>query len=139
MEKHFELANGEFEEQFANCTLDPALFTHEAHLRLAWIHIAQYGPDAAIDNICDQIMAFDNTHGKGDKFNRTVTVAAVMAVYHFMKKSCADSFEIFMAAHPELKTNFKELLSTHYSFDLFNNEKARTEFVEPDLEPFPVY
>jgi hypothetical protein len=43
MEALHQLSNREFEEQFSNMHLDPALFTHKAHLRLAWIHISRYG------------------------------------------------------------------------------------------------
>lgn len=40
MKTHHQLNDQQFEEQFQNCTFDPTLFTHEAHLRLAWIHKA---------------------------------------------------------------------------------------------------
>jgi hypothetical protein len=38
MEKHLELTDLEFEANFKNCSLNPDIFSHEAHLRLAWIH-----------------------------------------------------------------------------------------------------
>ena len=136
MEAHFNLTNEEFESQFRDCTLDPTLFTHEAHLRLAWIHLIKYGEEQAILNVCEQILAFDNTHGKEDKYNHTLTIAAVKAVAHFMRTSCADNFEILMAANPELKTNFKGLLASHYSINLFETEEARVRYLEPDLSPF---
>ena len=37
MEQHYTLTDNEFEKQFQTSSLDPAIFTHEAHLRLAWI------------------------------------------------------------------------------------------------------
>ena len=43
IEKHYQLSDEEFEQQFQNCLLSPVLFTHEAHLRLAFIHILKYG------------------------------------------------------------------------------------------------
>ncbi len=43
MEEHFYLTDIQFERQFANCSLNPELFSHEAHLRLAWLHISKYG------------------------------------------------------------------------------------------------
>lgn len=56
---HFDLSDEEFEEEFADCILNLSLFTHEAHLRLAYIHIKKYGQVMAVENICSQIKAFD--------------------------------------------------------------------------------
>ena len=41
MNSHSELSDELFEEQFQNCQLNPALTNHEAHLRIAWIHITK--------------------------------------------------------------------------------------------------
>jgi hypothetical protein len=43
MNSPFKLRDELFEKQFQNCQFNPALFNHEAHLRLAWIHITKYG------------------------------------------------------------------------------------------------
>ena len=136
MNSHFELSNTELEEQFKNCTLDPNLFGHEAHLRLAWIHIEKYGVDKAIENLCHDIKSFAESIGAKTKFNKTVTVAAVRAVHHFILRSGSEDFQTFIAENKELKTDFKRLISSHYSTDIFNSEKASLEFLEPELLPF---
>ena len=53
-----------FEAAFQNASLDPALFSHKAHLRLAWIHITQ----------------------DGTNYNETVTVAAVFNDEHVRQR-----------------------------------------------------
>ena len=58
MATHYQLTDSEFESAFREGTLSPALFDHEAHLRLAWIHLRTYGLDQAISNICSQLKAF---------------------------------------------------------------------------------
>jgi hypothetical protein len=136
MEKHFEFTDEDFEQQFSNATLNPTVFTHEAHLRLAWIHIRKYGIFSAIENICNQLQNYVASLGASDKYNKTVTMAAVKAVYHFMLKSKADDFQVFISENQRLKTNFKELLNTHYSTDIFKSAKAKKEFLEPELLPF---
>lgn len=136
MESHYSLSDREFEIQFKNTSLDPKLFTHEAHLRLAWIHVNRYGVGQAAENISHQIARFDRKFGDGTKFNKTVTIAAVKAVAHFINKSRAGNFKDFIREFPRLKSNFKDLISQHYSFNIFVNEKARHTFVEPDLLPF---
>jgi hypothetical protein len=136
MERHFEFSDDDFEQQFSISVLSPTIFTHEAHLRLAWIHIRKYGIQTAIENICEQLQNYVVSLGAKDKYNKTVTIAAVKAVYHFMLKSKADNFQVFISENQKLKTNFKELLNTHYSTDIFKSTKAKKEFLEPELLPF---
>lgn len=136
MQDHFIFSDEAFEKAFENKTLAPHFFDHEAHLRLAYIHIQKYGIDQAIQNMCTQIKAYAESLGAYDKFHKTVTVAAVKAVYHFMLKTETDNFKEFIHENPRLKTNFMDLLSQHYGIDLFNNEQARLSFLQPDLLPF---
>ncbi len=138
MEKHYQLSDEAFEKQFEDLSLEPSLFTHEAHLRLAWIHIRKHGVRNAIDNITKQIKAFATYHGDADKYNETVTVAAVRTVYHFILKSSTHTFSEFIKENPRLKFDFKHLLDSHYSFDLFESSTAKTSFLEPDLVPYDV-
>ena len=136
MEKHYQLSDSEFEQQFSTLTLDPEIFSHEAHLRLAWIYISKYGVEEALDRVGSQIHTFASHHGDSKKFHVTVTGAAVRAVYHFMLKSRSNSFAGFIAEFPQLKTSFRDLLDSHYSVDIFKSEKARKEWLDPDIEPF---
>jgi hypothetical protein len=133
---HFQLSDNEFEQQFAGCELDPELFSHEAHLRLAWIHIQNYGVDKAIENISTQLKRYTAHVNAAAKFNKTVTIAAVYAVHHFMKKNPSTDFAGFINTNPQLKYNFRSLIQTHYSQDVFNEAAAKKEFLHPDLSPF---
>lgn len=133
---HSQLTDSHFEKAFENLTLDPVLFSHEAHLRLAYIHINKYGLSAAKFNLCRQIQAYAQSLGAHRKFNKTVTIAATLAIHHFMTRSKSNTFEGLINEFPRLNTHFIELLKTHYSFDLFKNEKAKTSYLQPDLVPF---
>ena len=137
MERHDQLKDIDFEKQFENCTFDPKLFTHEAHLRLAWIHVKKYGVENAITNLCNQISKFDRTFGDGTKFNTTVTIASAKVVNHFIqKKPTLSSFNEFINEFPRLKFNFKEILGFHYGIDIFREENAKHKFLKPDLLAF---
>jgi len=136
MEKHFELSDSEFEKQFKGCKLDPDVFSHEAHLRLAWIHIDRYGLEEAEKNIQAQLKNFIEFIGAQDKYNTTLTIAAIKAVHHFMGESNSDNFKDFIKEFPRLKYNFKELIASHYGFDIYDSQQAKTQFLEPDLLPF---
>jgi len=136
MKIHYDLMDDEFEQQFELCALNPELFSHEAHLRLAWIHITKYGIEKALDNIQSQLMKYVEHVGARDKYNKTVTIAAVKAVYNFVLKSGSDNFQDFIAESPRLKHNFKGLMDSHYAADIFTSEKAKKEYLSPDLLPF---
>jgi len=136
MEQHSLLDDNTFEAQFAACKLSPAVFTHEAHIRLAWIHVKKYGVEQAIQNICNQLLAFVDAVGARDKYNKTLTIAAIKAVKHFIDKEPVDNFSDFITRFPRLKYNFKELLAFHYKVDIYNSPQAKQEFLEPDLLPF---
>ena len=136
MKSHLQFDDQQFEHEFQNATLEPELFTHEAHLRLAWIHISRYGLSNAIANITTQLKQYVNRLGAADKYNETVTIAAIKAVHHFMLKSTASNFQNFISNNARLKTSFKELLSQHYVTDIFRSEKAKKTFMEPELLPF---
>lgn len=133
---HFSLNDWDFEKQFSDGSLNPALFNHEAHLRLAWIHIDKYGIEKAIENICNQLVAFVGALGASDKYNKTLTIAAIRAVYHFKLRSQTDNFQDFIAEFPRLKYSFRDLIKSHYSTDIFKSQNAKQEYLKPELLPF---
>lgn len=111
MEQHTNLSDDAFEAQFADGILDPVLFTHEAHIRLAWIHLSKYGETQAILHITEQLKQFVRLLGAEDKYNEALTVAAIKVVHQFMRQKTSSSFPVFIAAFPELKHNFRELIA----------------------------
>lgn len=136
MNDHYQFTDSQFEKEFCNTTLNAKLFSHEAHIRLAWIHIKKYGIDQAVENVCNQLVNYINSLGVTDKYNKTVTIAAIRAVYHFYLKSETNNFRDFIAENSCLKNNFKNLLFKHYDIDIFNDELAKSTYLQPTLIPF---
>ncbi len=136
IEAHFQLSDEEFVKQFSNCTLNPELFSHEAHLRLAWLLIDTYGLKKTEVQIQELLRNFVTHVGAQDKYHVTITLIAMKIMNHFMQKSNTNNFKDFIAENIQLKINFNGLIGSHYSFDLFKSTNAKREFVEPDLFPF---
>lgn len=136
MKSHLDLSDAEFLTAFENCKLPPTLFTHEAHLRLAWLHLKASGVEVTVDTILKQIANYAAHFGAPGKFNVTLTVAAIKIVHHFQLKSSSDNFVEFMLEFPQLKSDFKDLISAHYGFDIFNSQRAKVEYLAPDLLPY---
>jgi len=99
-------------------------------------NIEKFGVVEAEKNILAQLQKYVEFVGTKDKFNVTLTVGATRVVYHFKQKSESSNFVNFLKEFPRLKTNFKTIMGTHYGFDIYNSEKAKTEFLKPDLVPF---
>ena len=136
MEPHFTLNDEAFELQFNSGVMPPELFTHEAHSRLAWIHLKKYGVEQAVKNVCTQLQHYTALLGASDKYHETLTIAAVRAVHHFMLKTECDDFQGFINDNPRLKYNFKDLIFQHYATDILISETARKTYLEPELLPF---
>ena len=134
--EHYYLSDRELMKRFENLTLNPELFNHEAHLRLAWIHIREFGRVQAEENLCAQIERFDAAFGDGTKFHHTLTVASVKMVAHFVGRSRANNFQSFMREFPRLRSHFQDLLDQHYGIDLLTHPTAKEEYVEPDRLAF---
>ncbi|MEQ6167543.1 hypothetical protein AAOE16_10135 [Ekhidna sp. MALMAid0563] len=133
---HWQYTDDKYEKVFESYKLKPGLFSHEAHLRLAYIHIQKYGVEQAEHNMCNQIKGFAESLGVYDKFNKTVTIASVKAMHHFMQNAKSDNFKDFIQEFPRLLSNFKDILGQHYGFNVFAGKRAKREFIAPDLLPF---
>lgn len=136
MNSHLELTDQKFLHSFELGDLHPSLFNHEAHLRLAYLHLTNFSIDQAIENVTSQIQEYVIKWGAESKYNHTLTIAAVYAVNHFMKKANAASFNDLLRAFPVLLTNFKDLMDSHYGFDIFQSSEAKRVYIAPDLQPF---
>jgi len=129
----------EFVRQFEACETDPSEFGHRAHVRLAYAYLAGQDADGAGSSMRRSLVRFLEHHGIApSKYHETMTHAWVLAVNHFMQKSePAASADDFIAANPQLLDS--KIMLTHYSADLLFSERARSEFVEPDLSGIPRY
>lgn len=137
MGDHFQYSDEAFDAAIADCTIDPALFGHEAHVRLAWIHLRRSDAEQAVRTVETRILGLVDFLGARDKYNKTLTIAAVRTVQHFLQRSESETFREFIAEFPRLKTHFRELIAAHYSFDVFGSQQARETWMEPDLLPYP--
>lgn len=118
-----ELNDNDFLEQIENCSLSPELFTHETMLRLSWILIQKHGLDVAIvknNNIKEK---YYKTALKSDKFNKTLSRAYTEILYYFMKKSNTTNFDKLLREFPRLKFDFKELVKTHYGYNILKEHR----------------
>jgi len=125
------MTDAEFAHAFENCELSNESFHHRDHLRLAWIYLKRYGEKEAATRIAGSIRSFAAHFGKSDKYHETVTIAWMRLLAHEAK----GSFEETLVAAPMLLE--KNTLGEFYSRDLLQSDRAKKEFVAPDLKPLP--
>lgn len=122
---HLELTDNEFETNFEKLTLSASLFTHEAHLRLAWIHLRRYAKHKAFENITRQLAQFTRYVGMENKFDETLTIASTNMIYSLMNEWPVNDFANFILRYPRLSSEFKSVLKEHgFKENESNNRKS---------------
>jgi len=125
-----------FRAAFEACAVQPAAFNHEAHLRLAYVYLVEYGSPKAHERMRQSLLAFLAHYGvPPEKYHETLTKAWVLAVSHFMDRAASSSFAEF-AANSQPLLNSKAML-THYTAERLFSQEARAAYVEPDLAAIP--
>ncbi len=135
MKSHLDIPDNDFLLQIEEATIEPELFTHEAHLRLGWILINAFGKEEAEKKMCDLIYFLDNTLSDGSKYNKTITVACTQILYAYMQRSGVNSFTELIKRYPELIFDFKTLLLKHYSPKVLFQNESKFDFFPPDIKP----
>ena len=126
----------DFRSAFEACTVAPSQFTHEAHVRLAYVYLVESDVESAVQKMREALLTFIEHNGiPRSKFHETMTRAWVLAVRHFMDGSTSASSTEFIAKNQELLDS--KIMLTHYSASVLFSPDARVSFLEPDLDPIP--
>lgn len=127
-------------EAFTRSAVPRPMWTHRAHLRVAWLHLERMPPARALDAIRDGINSLNTANGvantEDEGYHETVTFVFVRLVHDARRRAGpALSSDEFCDRHPELFD--KSTVLRHYSRELINSRQARAVFVAPDLLPLP--
>ena len=122
---------------FAAFRVDPGAFDHRAHIRLAYIYLAEHDTETALTLMRGALLAFiQHNNIPVAKYHETLTRAWILAVRHFMAISpAAESSAGFIASNPRMLDS--RIMLTHYSTEVLFSTEARARFVEPNLELIP--
>jgi hypothetical protein len=138
MLKHdLSTSDREFRAAFEAGAYAPADFSHRAHVRLAYVYLAESDVNLALERMQAALVGFLCHHGiPASKYHATLTRAWLLGVDHFMHRCPeASSADDFIDRNPALLDS--GIMLTHYSAELLFSDQARAEFVEPNLDPIP--
>ncbi len=134
------VTDAEFLSEFEACTLPPRAWTHEAHLRAAYLYASRFNVCTAIDVIRERIQAYNAAEQVRPTIRRgyheTITVAFMRLVAHKLANNspmqCAADF---LDSQADLLN--PSILRNHYSQGLLSDPRASSIFVPPDRLPLP--
>ena len=127
----------DFRMAFEAGGIAPADFPHRAHVRLAYVYLADCDVNLALERMRFALVAFLCKHNlPASKYHATLTRAWILAVHHFMHRTPDTASSDDFIERNTLLLDAKIML-THYSAGRLFSEAARGEFAEPDLDPIP--
>jgi hypothetical protein len=132
-----DLSDDQLVSMISSLSLPIERFRHYDHVRLAWIflHAASLGP--ATERMVVTLKRF-GLHHRGDlsRYHDTLTRAFMhLVAAHIRMTPDIDNFDDFAGHHPSLLD--KQALLHYYSDELLNGQRARSEWIEPDLRALP--
>ena len=126
------MTDDEFLEAFACGRLARWEWTHEAHVRMAFLYFTRFGAEEAPARVAAGIQRYNNLRGNPHGYHETITVAFCGLVASRLPGS---DWPTFRAENPDLLA--RDVLEKHYSRDLLFSPEAKAAFVAPDREALP--
>ena len=119
---------------FETCTLARSQWDHAAHLKVALWYLWRYPVADAVRRIRQGIQRYNNAHNN-QGYHETLTLFWIRAVQSYL--TTADAGADLDQLVPGLleHCNDKHLTSTYFSRERLFSEEARTQWLEPDLNP----
>jgi hypothetical protein len=127
------MTDAEFLAAFEACTIPRADWTHEAHVRMAWLYLTGHPFPDALQRIRTGIRRYNDSLG-GTGYHDTITVAFARLI---ASRLAGDGYAAFRAANPDLMDRTIGALKRYYSEARLKSDEAKAAFVEPDLTPLP--
>lgn len=128
-----------FLQAFEDATLPFEDWTHEAHLRMAWNYIKEYGSEGAQPYIKLGIQRFNERNRDKIKtgYHETITMFFIHLVSKAIKESVDANmtFEQFVDSNHHLMDS--KLLLQYYNENTLRTEDCRHKFILPDKKDLP--
>ncbi len=134
------MTDAEFLAAFESCALPAEQWTHQAHVRVAYLYASRHELSVAIERMRTSIKKYNAATDTPEKIDRgyheTITVAFMQLVFVAnVQTGPHESSADFYDSHPELQSKFA--LRNYYSKDRIMTLEAKRDFVEPNLCPLP--
>jgi hypothetical protein len=137
MQDHTLLSDDEFLAAFEQCRLPKECWSHEAHVRMAWLYLVRESFERALSMIRNGIRRYNASVSNSPGYHETVTQAYALLIASRVRNGSSKSFDDFKHRYPELFDPQKPILLRHYRKETLDSAEARQGFLPADLEPLP--
>jgi hypothetical protein len=133
------MTDAEFITAFEKATLPRPFWTHEAHIRMAYLYLRGL-PDAnlVLPMVRERIRFYNEAHGNKTGYHETITVAFLTLVAQRLRSGeGTHSWEEFRTAHNDLIGGGMAILRHYYTEEILFSPEARVYFIAPNRIPLP--
>jgi hypothetical protein len=124
-------------ESFEACSFHPSEFRHYQHLIVALWYVWHLSPGEAAAKVTRGIRRLAETYGKMG-YHETITLFWLRIVSNFAAENRPTGSLTKTANELIDHCHDKNLIGQFYSAELLATDRAKAEWVEPDLKPLPV-
>jgi hypothetical protein len=145
------VTDDKFLAAFESCRMARKDWTHDAHVRMAWLYLSHCPYRAARDAVRSGIQKLNAAfkaraalvctpcpgaaRSKLTGYHETVTTAFVRLIAD--RRQEGEDFATFRDRNPDLFDRKLSALLAYYSPERLFSDAAKEGFVEPDLKPLP--
>jgi hypothetical protein len=135
-EPHLQYSDEEFRKKFELLELPPEVITHEAHFRIVWVYLKALDFDTSLQKVVEGIKKFDQKFGRGAKYHATISYDYMQIFGKKMEHQPYLDWAEFIFENEDMLKPVKDVLLKYYKEETLFSERAKREFLEPDLNPF---
>ena len=129
------MTDDEFLAAFESAAIPRPQWTHEAHVRMAWLYLTRLPFAEALHRVRTGIQKLNARIGSPDGYHETITVAFVRVIASRMETG--EGYAAFRERNPELFDRTLVALLHHYTKERLYSVEARRAFIDPDVLPLP--
>jgi len=129
------MTDDEFLTAFEAAAIARKEWTHEAHVRMAWLYLRRLPFAEALEKVRAGIRKLNAKIGSPDAYHDTITVAHVRVIASRLR--AGEGYPTFRDRNPDLFDRTFPALLRHYTKDRLYSPEARAAFIEPDREELP--
>jgi len=134
------MRDAELIRAFEACAIGKPGWNHEAHVRVAWLHLRRDPFTTALAKLGAGIRRLNAAHGVVEGleagYHETLTCAFLCAIWATMQSAPpSTSSEEFWSANPHLWA--RTLPRLYYTRERILTPDAKARFVPPDIAPLP--
>ena len=124
------MTDEEFARAFERGDILPAEFSHQSHVRLAWVYLRESGSfEEALERIRAGIKRFAASAGASQKYHETLTVLWMRLLDEARERAGDCTFKDLLERCPELAD--KDLPLRYYPRERLFSDEARERWVPP--------